>query len=78
MHTYILQNEICSLFIAVPLRKIKFYSEALSQVFEDILLCKTACIHNRSHHLSDAVHIKGVTFLFFDQLFKNLVVWKIN
>jgi len=78
MHAYILQNEICSLFIAVPLRKVKFYSEALSQVFEDVLLCKTACIHYCSQHLSNAVNIKGVTFLSFDQLFKNLVVWEIN
>lgn len=66
MHTYILQNEICSLFVAVPLGKVKFYSEALPQVFEDVLLCKTACICYHSHHLSNAVHIKGVTFLFFD------------
>lgn len=78
MHTNILQNEICSLFIAVPLREVEFYSEALSQVFEDILLCVTACIHHCSQHLSNTVHIKGVIFLSLDQLFKNLVVWEIN
>lgn len=72
------QNEICSLFIAVPLRQVEFDSEALSQVIQDVLLCQAASIHHCSHHLSNTVHIKGVIFPSFHQLFKNLVVWEIN
>lgn len=78
MHTYILENEICSLFIAVPLWEVQFYSEALSKVFKDVLLCVAACIRYCSQHLSNTVHVKGVIFLIFDQLFKNLVVREIN
>lgn len=76
--TYRPQNEICSLFIAVPLRQVEFHSEALSQVVQDVLLCQTASIHHCSQHLSDTVCKKGVIFPSFHQLFKNLVVWEIN
>lgn len=76
--TYRPQNEICSLFIAVPLRQVEFHSEALSQVIQDVLLCQTASIHHSSHHLSNTVRIKGVIFPSFHQLFKNLVVCEIN
>lgn len=78
MHPHTPQNEFCCLFIAVPLRKVKLYSEAPAQVLQDILLCKAACLQDCSQHLGHAVHVKGVAFFSSDQLLKNLVVWEIN
>lgn len=75
---YVLEKEVSNTFIRVPIRKVQFYSEALPQEDQHLLLGHTAIFCDQPQHLRDTILIKSIIFFPFNQFLENLKVWETN